>query len=199
MHLQTTIDLQRDLAGKSCELSAAHLDLHCWKRKAALQQLRLASVQEDCGHQKVHIEALTAECSRRQEQCNSLHGEILTARAQNAQLETRVTDNAASSTGLQVTSIVSRGCCCMPRFSPSPSLDNTSIENFSFALQNQHIELLASLQDKETLLHDLQTKLQGCEAKLLAAEKSALEALHAAEQRHIAVEERARLSEQVCL
>ncbi len=71
--------------------------------------------------------------------------------------------------------------------------------NFSFALQNQHIELLASLQDKETLLHDSQTKLQESEAKLLAAEKSALGALHAAEQRHIAVEERASLSEQVCL
>ena len=71
--------------------------------------------------------------------------------------------------------------------------------NFSFALQNQHIELQASLQDKETLLHDSLTKLKGSEAKLLAAEKSALEALHAAEQRHIAVEERARLSEQVCL
>jgi len=116
VHLQTTKDLQRDLAGKSCELSAAHLDLHCWKRKAALQQLRLVSVQEDCGHQKVHIEALTAECSRRQEQCNSLHGEILAARAQTAQLETRLTDSAASSAGLQVKSIVSRACCCMPSF-----------------------------------------------------------------------------------
>ena len=71
--------------------------------------------------------------------------------------------------------------------------------NFSCDLQNQQVELLASLQDKETLLHDLQTKLQESEAKLLAAEKSALEALHAAEQRYIAVEERARLSEQVCL
>ncbi|KAL0035790.1 hypothetical protein WJX77_002662 [Trebouxia sp. C0004] len=160
---QTTKDLQRDLAGKSCELSAAHLDLHCWKRKVALQQLRLVSVQEDCAHQKVHIEALTAECSRRQEQCNSLHGEMLAARAQNAQLETRLTDSAASSAGLQ----------------------------------DQQVELLASLQDKETLLHDSQTKLQESEAKLLAAEKSALEALHAAEQRYIAVEERARLSEQV--
>jgi hypothetical protein len=71
--------------------------------------------------------------------------------------------------------------------------------NFCFALQNQQVELLASLQDKETLLHDLQTKLQESEAKLLAAEKSAFEALHAAEQRYIAIEERTRLSEQVCL
>jgi len=116
VHLQNTKDLLRDLAGKSCELSAAHLDLHGWKRKAALQQLRLVSVQEDCGHQKVHIEALTAECSRRQEQCNSLHGEILAACAQHAQLETRLTDSAASSAGLQVKSIASRGCCCMPSF-----------------------------------------------------------------------------------
>lgn len=114
MHLQTAKDLQRDLAGKSCELSAAHLDLHCWKRKAALQQLRLVSVQEDCGHQKVHIEALTAECSRRQEQCDSLQGEILAARAQTAQLETRLTDSAASSAGLQVKSVVSYACCCVP-------------------------------------------------------------------------------------
>jgi len=102
VHLQNTKDLLRDLAGKSCELSAAHLDLHGWKRKAALQQLRLVSCQEDCGHQKVHIEALTAECSRRQEQCNRLHGEILAARAQTAQLETRLTDSAASSADLQV-------------------------------------------------------------------------------------------------
>jgi len=114
VHLQTAKDLQRDLAGKSCELSAAHLDLHRWKRKAALQQLRLVSVQEDCGHQKLHIEALTAECSRRQEQCNSLQGEILAARAQTAQLETRLTDSAASSAGLQVKSIVSYACCCVP-------------------------------------------------------------------------------------
>ena len=114
MHLQTTKDLQRDLAGKSCELSAAYLDLNCWKRKAALQQLRLVSIREDCGHQKVHIEALSAECSRRQEQCDSLHGEILAAHDQNSQLEARLTDSVASSTGLQVKSIVSHTCCCMP-------------------------------------------------------------------------------------
>jgi len=78
-------------------------------------------------------------------------------------------------------------------------VDNTRIVTFSFALQIQQVELLASLQDKEALLHETQSKLQKSEAKLFAAEKSALEALHAAGQRHIAVEERARLSEQVCL
>lgn len=71
--------------------------------------------------------------------------------------------------------------------------------DFFLDLQNQQVELLASLRDKDALLHDSQTKLQESEAKLSAAEKSALEALHAAEQRHIAVEERARLSEQVYL
>ena len=101
-HLQTTKELQRQLASKSCELSAAQLDLHCWKRKSALQQLRLVSVQEDLGHQKVHIDALAAECSRRQQQCHRLQAEVQTAVAQNMQLEARLADDAVTSAEMQV-------------------------------------------------------------------------------------------------
>ncbi len=100
--LQTTKELQRELASKSCELSAAQLDLHCWRRKAALQQLRLVSVQEDVGHQKVHVDALGAECGRRQEECNTLQGKVQAAVAHAAQLEAKLADNATTSAGMQV-------------------------------------------------------------------------------------------------
>lgn len=109
--------MQRELAGKSCELSAAHLDLHCWKRKVALQQLRLVSIQEDCGHQQVHVDALTAECSRRQEECNSLQDDLQIAYAQTTQLEARLAANVATSADLQVNDVLAttgtdRYCPC---------------------------------------------------------------------------------------
>lgn len=97
MALQSVEELQRELVSKSCEVSAAQLDLHCWKQKAAVQQLRLVSVQEDVGHQKVHIEALTAECSRRQEDVNVAQAQLKAASEQNAQL---VIELSQSSTAL---------------------------------------------------------------------------------------------------
>ena len=45
---------------------------------------------------------------------------------------------------------------------------------------------------------DLQIKLQEAQTSLVTAEQTAAKATHAAEQRYIAVEERARLAEQVC-
>ena len=64
-------------------------------------------------------------------------------------------------------------------------------------MQKQNAGSQADVQDKETLLLKSQTNLQEIQKRLAAAEQSASQALHAAEQRHVAVEERARLSEQV--
>ena len=94
--LQSVKELQRELVSKSCELSAAQLDLHCWKQKAAVQQLRLVSVQEDLGHQKVHTEALASECSRRQEECNVAQAQLQAATAQNGQLESELSQSASA-------------------------------------------------------------------------------------------------------
>lgn len=57
--------------------------------------------------------------------------------------------------------------------------------------------LQAALQDKEGSMQALQTRLRESQSKLEALEQSANAAMMAAEQRHAAVEERARLSEQV--
>lgn len=102
VRLQTTKELQRNFASKSCELSAALLDLHCWKRKTALQQLRLISAQEDIEHHKVHAQALTDECSRRQVECSSLQAQLQTVSLENTQLEAKLADNAATAADMQV-------------------------------------------------------------------------------------------------
>ena len=100
--LQGVKELQREIVSKSCELSATHLDLHCWKQKAAVQRLRLVSVQEDLSHQKVHTEALSAECSRRQEQCNVAQAQLQAAFAQNDQLKSQLSQSAAAMADAQV-------------------------------------------------------------------------------------------------
>ena len=100
--MQTAKELQRELASKCCELSAAHLDLHRWKGKAALQQLRLVSAQEDLSHQKVHTDALSAECSRRQTQCNALQDDLRTAHTAHADFRVQLAQQAAANADLQV-------------------------------------------------------------------------------------------------
>lgn len=57
--------------------------------------------------------------------------------------------------------------------------------------------LQAALQEKEGSMQALRTRLHESQSKLEALEQSANAAMQAAEQRHAAVEERARLSEQV--
>lgn len=105
--LQSVKELQRDLASKSCELSATQLDLHSWKRKAAVERLRLVSVQEDLSHQKIQIEALTAECNRHQEEYNVAQANFQAANAHNKQLASELSQTAAVSTKLQVSPTVS--------------------------------------------------------------------------------------------
>ena len=95
-------ELQRELASKSCELSAAQLNLHSWKQKAVVERLRLVSVQEDLTHQKVQIEALTAECNRRQEEYNVAQANFQAANEQKIQLGTELSKGAAASAKLQV-------------------------------------------------------------------------------------------------
>lgn len=102
MALQSVEALQRELVSKSCEVSAAQLDLHGWKQKAAVQQLRLVSLQEDVGHQKVHIEALTAECSRRQEDVNVAQAQLRATSEQNAQLELELSQSSTALATAQV-------------------------------------------------------------------------------------------------
>ena len=102
MLLQTVKELQRELASKSCEVSAAQLELLGWKQQAAVQKLRLVSAQEDLGHQIVHIEALTAECKRRQEECNVAQAQLQAADEHNTQLATRLSHSNAASAKLQV-------------------------------------------------------------------------------------------------
>ena len=111
MALQSVKELQRELVSKSCEVSAAQLDLHSWKQKAALQQLRLVSVQEDLGHQKVHIEALTAECRRRQEEYNVAQAQLEAASAQNAQLKSELSQSGAAVAAAQVRVQLLHNCC----------------------------------------------------------------------------------------
>lgn len=100
--LQGVKELQRDIVSKSCELSAAQLDLHCWKQKAAVQRLKLVSVQEDLSHQKLHTAALAAECSRRHEECNVAQAQLEAASAQNKQLKSELLQSAAALANAQV-------------------------------------------------------------------------------------------------
>ena len=65
-------------------------------------------------------------------------------------------------------------------------------------LQDKHRGLQAELQSKEGLLGELQSQLQQVQGKLAASEQAAAQAAHTAERQHAAVEERARLAEQVC-
>lgn len=102
---QTAQDLQRELAGKCCELAAACINIHRWKKQAALQQLRLVSVQEDLGHQKVYAEALSAECTRRQELSDNLKAQLQEQRQHTAKLDLELAQAASKSTNLQVTLI----------------------------------------------------------------------------------------------
>lgn len=106
--LQGVKELQREIVSKSCELSAAQLDLHCWKQKAAVQRLKLVSVQEDLSHQKVHTAALAAECSRRHEECNVAQAQLEAASAQNGQLESQLMQSAAALASAQVDLLLQR-------------------------------------------------------------------------------------------
>lgn len=99
---QNAQDLQRELATKCCELAAACIDIHRWKKQAALQQLRLASVQEDLGHQKVYIDALSAECSRRQELSDNLQAQLQIQQQHTTHLDSQLAEAAAKSISLQV-------------------------------------------------------------------------------------------------
>lgn len=100
---QTAQVTQRELAGKCCELAAACIDINRWKKQAALQQLRLVSVQEDLTHQKVYAEALSAECSRRQELNDNLQAQLQIQHQHSAKLDEQIAEAAAKSSDLQVT------------------------------------------------------------------------------------------------
>ena len=66
------------------------------------------------------------------------------------------------------------------------------------SLQNKHRGLKAELQSKGGLLCEARSQLQQVQGKLAATEQAAAQAAHTAERQHAAVEERARLAEQVC-
>lgn len=211
--LQTAQELQRELASKSCELSAVNLDLHRWKGKAALQQLRLASADEDLGHHRVHISALSAECSRRQHQCNALQNELQTAQASQEDLRAQLAHQNAVNADIEVCAedtklnpsagqcrmslhgilqhscsarYVDQGYCHMP-------LATDAARSNMLDLQGQRQALKQTLQGKEDLLRGLQAELQRLQSSLTAAEQAAA----TAEKQHAAFEERARLAEQV--
>ena len=59
--------------------------------------------------------------------------------------------------------------------------------------------LQRTLEDKDSLLVALEAKLQDMQDKALRVDKVAAESLASAQQRHSAVEERARLAEQVLM
>lgn len=67
-----------------------------------MQRLRLVSVQEDLSHQKVHTEALAAECSRRQEECNVAQAQLQAAFAQNNQFKSQLLQSTAGMADAQV-------------------------------------------------------------------------------------------------
>lgn len=67
-----------------------------------MQRLRLVSAQEDLSHQKVHTEALAAECSRRGEECNVTQAQLQAAFVQNEQLESELSQSAAAMANAQV-------------------------------------------------------------------------------------------------
>ena len=168
-----------------------------------MQRLRLVSVQEDLSHQKVHSEALAAECSRRQEECNVAHAQLQAALARNEQLDSELSQSAAAMANAQVallpqglmmaiSNVILQGMCC-----GCGAASANKVLTLFLCLQAQHATLHAAFQDKEGSLQALQTRLQKAESKLEALEQSANKAMQAAEQRHAAVEERARLSEQV--
>lgn len=106
--LQGVKELQREIVSKSCELSAAQLDLQCWKQQAAVQRLKLVSVQEDLSHQKLHTAALAAECSRRHEECNVAQAQLEAASAQNGQLQSELSQRAAALAHAQVDLLLQR-------------------------------------------------------------------------------------------
>ena len=54
-----------------------------------------------------------------------------------------------------------------------------------------------TLEEKESLLAKLETRLQEVQDKALRADKAAAASMSSIQQRHAAVEERARLAEQV--
>lgn len=99
---QTGQEMQRELASKCCELAEACINIHRWKKQAALQQLRLVSAQEDLGHQKVYIDALSAECSRRQELNDNLHAQLQMQHQQAAKLNSELSEASHQSGNLQV-------------------------------------------------------------------------------------------------
>lgn len=99
---QSAQDLQRELASKCCELAAACIDINRWKKQAALQQLRLVSVQEDLTHQKVYAQALSAECSRRQQLNDNLQAQLQRQQQHNTKLDRQIAEAAARTTDLQV-------------------------------------------------------------------------------------------------
>ena len=67
-----------------------------------MQQLRLVSAQEDLGHQKVYIDALSAECSRRQALNVNLQDQLQLQSQQAAKVESHLAQACHKSTSLQV-------------------------------------------------------------------------------------------------
>lgn len=164
-----------------------------------MQQLRLVSVQEDLGHQKVNTEALAAECSRRQEECNVAQAQLQAATAQNGQLESELSQSASAIADVKVSLQPPRHVDVVESgdFKLHGSATQQTRSDLATLLQAQHATLQAALQDKEGSVQALQTSLHEAQSKLEALEQSAKEAVQAAQHRHAAVEERARLSEQV--
>lgn len=150
----------------------------------------------------MHTEALAAECSRRQTECNVAQAQLQAAVAQHDQLKSGVSQSTAAMANMQV-DLLPQGLTTLSNVKVSgmcllwSSISKDSSLTPPLCLQAQHASLQAALQDKEGSLQALQTRLQEAESKLEALKQSATKAMQAAEQRHAAVEERARLSEQV--